>query len=135
MKKLLRNRLFIVLISMTLLFNLTACGNSNSDKIVGTWSVSSYKFQGKLCTQDDIIELFGSTFNDAYGQTTMVFGKDNTVDITAAGNNHHTGTYKLSDNVLSIYDSDELVTNLVYQNNSIELELPDVDVVIVFEKQ
>lgn len=135
MKKLLKNRLFIALISITLLFSLTACGNNTSDKIVGTWSVSSYKFQDKLCTQDDIIELFGSTFNDAYGQTTMVFNKDNTVDITAAENNHHTGTYKISDNILSIYDSHELIADLAYQNNSLELELPDVDVVIVFEKQ
>ena len=135
MKKLLRNRLLIALISTLLLFSLTSCGSNSSDKIVGTWSVSSYKYQDKVCTQDEITELFGSTFNDAYGQTVMVFSADNTVDITAAENNHHTGTYKISGNVLSIYDSDELIADLTYQGNSLELEVPDVDVAIVFEKQ
>lgn len=135
MKKLLRNRLLIALISTLLLFSLTSCGSNSSDKIVGTWSVSSYKYQDKVCTQDEIAELFGSTFNDAYGQTVMVFSADNTVDITAAENNHHTGTYKISGNVLSIYDSDELIADLTYQGNSLELEVPDVDVAIVFEKQ
>ena len=136
MKKLLKNYLFISLVFLMLLCSLTACGNNTSENLTGTWSVSSYKFQDKVCTPDEIVELFGSTFNEAYGQTTMVFGSDNTVDITAAENNHHSGTYKISENTLSIYDdSGELIQDLLYDDNVIELELPDIDVVIIFEKQ
>lgn len=135
MKKLLRNYLFIALISVTSLLCFTACRNNGSDNIAGTWSVSSYKYQDKVYTQDEIAMLFGNTFNDAYGQTVIIFASDGTVDITAAENNHHTGTYTVSGDTLSIYDSDELIADLTYQNGYLELVVPDVDVVIIFEKQ
>ena len=117
---------------LVMLFSLSACGNKSSD-LVGKWEVSSYRYNDKSYSTDEISDLMGDTFAEHYNSGNFTLNSDGTVKSSTMSN---TGSYKVSENTISFYDeSNTLVQDLSIVDNTLEFEIPDVKIIIVFEKQ
>lgn len=131
-------RILAFMLALTLLFALTACGKSNSNTITGKWAVTSYKYDDEIYTRDEMSEMMGSVFDEAYGNTVITFNDDGSFSSQPASGESQYGTYKVSDSEISIYDeSDNLITTMTISDNTLELTVPDinVDMYIIYEKQ
>lgn len=131
-------RILAFMLVLTLLSALSACGNSNDNDITGKWSVTSYKYNDEIYTRDEISEMMGSTFDDAYGNTVITFNNDGSFSSRPANGEQQTGTYKVSDSEISFYDeSDNLITTMTISDDTLEFTVPDINVemYIIYEKQ
>lgn len=131
-------RILVFMLVLTLLSALSACGNSNDNGITGKWSVTSYKYNDEIYTRDEMSEMMGSTFDDAYGNTVITFNNDGSFSSRPANGEQQTGTYKVSDSEISFYDeSDNLITTMTISDDTLEFTVPDINVemYIIYEKQ
>lgn len=131
-------RILNFIFALTLLFALTACGKSDSSNITGKWSVTSYKYDDKIYTRDEMSEMMGSTFDETYGNTVITFNDDGSFSSQPANGESQSGTYKISDSEVSFYDeSDDLITTMTISDDTLELTVPDINVemYILYEKQ
>lgn len=131
-------RILAFMLVLTLLSALSACGNSNDNGITGKWSVTSYKYNDEIYTRDEMSEMMGSTFDDAYGNTVITFNNDGSFSSRPANGEQQTGTYKVSDSEISFYDeSDNLITTMTISDDTLEFTVPDINVemYIIYEKQ
>lgn len=131
-------RILAFVLSLTLLFALTACGNSNSNTITGKWAVTSYKYDDEIYTRDEMSEMMGSVFDEAYGNTVITFNDDGSFSSQPASGESQDGTYKVADSKISFYDeSDNLITTMTISDDTLELTVPDINVemFVIYEKQ
>lgn len=131
-------RILAFMLVLTLLSALSACGNSNDNGITGKWSVTSYKYNDEIYTRDEMSEMMGSTFDDAYGNTVITFNNGGSFSSRPANGEQQTGTYKVSDSEISFYDeSDNLITTMTISDDTLEFTVPDINVemYIIYEKQ
>lgn len=131
-------RILTFIFALTLLLALTACGKSDSSNITGKWSVTSYKYDDKIYTRDEMSEMMGSAFDETYGNTVITFNDDGSFSSQPANGESQSGTYKISDSEVSFYDeSDDLITTMTISDDTLELTVPDINVemYILYEKQ
>lgn len=131
-------RILAFMLVLTLLSALSACGNSNDNGITGKWSVTSYKYNDEIYTRDEMSEMVGSTFDDAYGNTVITFNNDGSFSSRPANGEQQIGTYKVSGSEISFYDeSDNLITTMTISDDTLEFTVPDINVemYIIYEKQ
>lgn len=131
-------RIFVFMLVLTLLSALSACGKSNDNGITGKWAVTSYKYNDEIYTRNEMSEMMGSTFDDAYGNTVITFNNDGSFSSRPANGEQQTGTYKVSDSEISFYDeSDNLITTMTISDDTLEFTVPDINVemYIIYEKQ
>lgn len=131
-------RILAFMLVLTLLSALSACGNSNDNGITGKWYVTSYKYNDEIYTRDEMSEMMGSTFDDAYGNTVITFNNNGSFSSRPANGEQQTGTYKVSDSEISFYDeSDNLITTMTISDDTLEFTVPDINVemYIIYEKQ
>lgn len=131
-------RILVFMLVLTLLSALSACGNSNDNGITGKWSVTSYKYNDEIYTRDEMSELMGSTFDDAYGNTVITLNNDGSFSSRPANGEQQTGTYKVSDSEISFYDeSDNLITTMNISDDTLEFTVPNINVEMytIYEKQ
>lgn len=131
-------RILVILLALTLLSALTACGKSDSNDMTGKWAVTSYKYNDEIYTRDEMSEMMGSVFDEAYGNTIITFNDDGSFSSQPTNGETQTGTYKVSDSEISFYDeSDDLITTMTISDGTLELTVPDINVemYIIYEKQ
>lgn len=131
-------RILVFMLASTLLFALTSCGKSDSNAITGKWAVTSYKYDDKIYTRDEMSEMMGNVFDEAYGNTVITFNDDGSFSSKPANGESQSGTYKVSDSEVSFYDeSDDLITTMTISDDTLELTVPDINVemYILYEKQ
>lgn len=131
-------RIFVFMLVLTLLSALSACGKNNDNGITGKWAVTSYKYNDEIYTRNEMSEMMGSTFDDAYGNTVITFNNDGSFSSRPANGEQQTGTYKVSDSEISFYDeSDNLITTMTISDDTLEFTVPDINVemYIIYEKQ
>lgn len=131
-------RILAFVLSLTLLLALTACGKSNGNTITGKWAVTSYKYDDEIYTRDEMSEMMGSVFDEAYGNTVITFNDDGSFSSQPASGESQDGTYKVADSKISFYDeSDNLITTMTISDYTLELTVPDINVemYVIYEKQ
>lgn len=131
-------RILVFMLTFTVLFALTACGKNESDTITGNWAVTSYKYDDKIYTRDEMSEMMGSVFDEAYGNTVITFNDDGSFSSKPANGKSQSGTYKVSDSEVSFYDeSNALITTMTISDDTLELTVPNINVemYILYEKQ
>lgn len=131
-------RILVFMLVLTLLSVLSACGKNNDNGITGKWSVTSYKYNDEIYTRDEMSEMMGNAFDDAYGNTVITFNNDGSFSSQPANGEQQTGTYKISDSEISFYDeSDNLITTMTISDDTLEFTVPDINVemYIIYEKQ
>lgn len=131
-------RILVFMLASTLLFALTACGKSDGNAITGKWAVTSYKYDDKIYTRNEMSEMMGNVFDEAYGNTVITFNDDGSFSSKPANGESQSGTYKISDSEVSFYDeSDDLITTMTISDDTLELTVPDINVemYILYEKQ
>lgn len=131
-------RILVFMFVLTLLSALSACGKSNDNGITGKWAVTSYKYNDEIYTRDEMSEMMGSTFDDAYGNTVITFNDDDSFSSKPANGEEQTGTYKISDSEISFYDeSGNFITTMTFSDDTLEFTVPDINVemYIIYEKQ
>lgn len=131
-------RILTFIFALTLLFALTSCGKNDSNNIAGKWSVTSYKYDDKIYTRDEMSEMMGSTFDETYGNTVITFNDDGSFSSQPASGEPQSGTYKVSDSEISFYDeSNSLITTMTISDDTLELTVPDINVemFVIYEKQ
>lgn len=131
-------KILVYMLAFTLLSALTGCDKGSNNGIIGKWAVTSYKFNDEIYTKEEMSEMMGSTFNEAYGNTTIIFEQDNAFSSTPASGETQYGTYKVSDSEISLNDeSGNLITTMTFSNDTIELAVPNINVEmsVIYEKQ
>ena len=131
-------RILALIFAITLLFSLFACGKSNNNDIAGKWSVTSYQCDDKTYTRDEMSEMMGSVFDEAYGNAIITFDTDGSFTSQPANGEQRTGTYKMSDSEISLYDeSNNLITTLTIADSTLKFAVPDINVetYVIYEKQ
>lgn len=131
-------RILAFMFALTLLLALSACGKSNDSGIAGKYAVTSYKYNDEIYTRDEMSEIMGSTFDEAYGNTVITFNNDGSFSSQPANGEQQSGTYKISDSEISFYDeSDNLITTMTVSDDTLEFTVPDINVemFIIYEKQ
>lgn len=131
-------RILVFMFVLTLLSVLSACGKSSNNDITGKWAVTSYKYNDKVYTRDEMSEMIGNTFDDAYGDTVITFNNDGSFSSQPANGEHQNGTYKVSGSEISFYDeSDNLITTMTVSDDTLEFTVPDINVemFIIYGKQ
>lgn len=131
-------RILVFMFVLTLLSVLSACGKSSNNGITGKWAVTSYKYNDKVYTRDEMSEIMGSTFDEAYGNTVITFNNDGSFSSQPANGEQQSGTYKISDSEISFYyESDNLITTMTISDDTLEFTVPDINVemFIIYEKQ
>lgn len=131
-------KFLVFILTFTLLFVLASCGKSGSNVAAGKWAVTSYKYDGKIYTRDEISEMMGSVFDEIYGNTVITFNDDGSFLSKPASGESRPGTYKVVDSEISFYDeSDNFITTMTISDDTLELTVPDINVemFIIYEKQ
>lgn len=131
-------RILVFMFVLTLLSVLSACGKSSNNGITGKWAVTSYKYNDKVYTRDEMSEMMGNTFDDAYGNTVITFNNDGSFSSQPANDEQQNGTYKVSGSEISFYDeSDNLITTMTVSDDTLEFTVPDINVemFIIYGKQ
>lgn len=131
-------RILVFMFVLTLLSVLSACGKSSNNGITGKWAVTSYKYNDKVYTRDEMSEMMGNTFDDAYGNAVITFNNDGSFSSQPANGEQQNGTYKVSGSEISFYDkSDNLITTMTVSDDTLEFTVPDINVemFIIYGKQ
>lgn len=131
-------RILILIFAMTLSSVLFACGKNNNNDISGKWSVTSYQYDDKTYTRNEMSEMMGSMFDEAYGNAIITFDTDGSFTSQPANGEQRIGTYKVSDSGISLYDeSNNLITTMTISDDTLKLAVPDtnVEMYVIYDKQ
>lgn len=122
-------RILVFMLASTLLFAFTACDKNDSNAITGKWAVTSYKYDDKIYTRNEMSEMMGNVFDEAYGNTVITFNDDGSFSLNPTNAELQAGTYKVSGSEVSFYDeSNDLITTMTISDNTLEFAVPDINI-------
>lgn len=114
---------------------LSSCGKTESNELIGTWSIVSYEFQDSPKSIEEMSDIFGSNFTESYKDKTITFYSDGTVNLSISSTDNMNANYKYAGNEISLYDdADNIILRLQYENNKIKFYQGDSDVSLIFGK-